>query len=105
MPSAMLLNKQVATRSPQHLLPHCLQHAQQQPVAAAKQPPQVANALGETLRSIKDDVSIIEASLFPTSTALRSLKIGFLREVHLCGGLVTVFPSDELILSDNDDEE
>uniref|UniRef100_A0A915K0S6 Uncharacterized protein n=1 Tax=Romanomermis culicivorax TaxID=13658 RepID=A0A915K0S6_ROMCU len=36
--------------------------ARQQPVAATKPSPPVANAFGETLRTINDDVSIIEAS-------------------------------------------
>uniref|UniRef100_A0A915JMH5 Uncharacterized protein n=1 Tax=Romanomermis culicivorax TaxID=13658 RepID=A0A915JMH5_ROMCU len=78
---------------------------QQQPVAAGKSPAKVANAFGEMLRAVNDDVSIIEVSPFPMATALQSLKIGILREVHLCGGLVIDFPSEELILSVDKDEE
>uniref|UniRef100_A0A915KER4 Uncharacterized protein n=1 Tax=Romanomermis culicivorax TaxID=13658 RepID=A0A915KER4_ROMCU len=77
----------------------------QQPVAAAKLPPLVANAFGETLRAINDDISIIEASPFPMASAPQSPKIGVLREVHLCRGLVIDFPGEEPILSDNDDKE
>uniref|UniRef100_A0A915L6H9 Uncharacterized protein n=1 Tax=Romanomermis culicivorax TaxID=13658 RepID=A0A915L6H9_ROMCU len=79
--------------------------AQQQPVAAAKVRPQVANPYGETLRTVSNDVSVIEASPFPMATTPQSLKIGVLHEVHPCGGLVIDFPSEEPISSDNDDEE
>uniref|UniRef100_A0A915HNZ3 Uncharacterized protein n=1 Tax=Romanomermis culicivorax TaxID=13658 RepID=A0A915HNZ3_ROMCU len=78
---------------------------QQQPVAAARSPTKVANAFGETLHAIKDDISIIEASSFLMATAPWSLKIGVLHQVHLCGGLVIDFPGEEPILSDDDDEE
>uniref|UniRef100_A0A915IYK8 Uncharacterized protein n=1 Tax=Romanomermis culicivorax TaxID=13658 RepID=A0A915IYK8_ROMCU len=68
--------------------------AQQQPVAAATNlPTEVAKAFGETLGTVKDNISIIEVSPFPTATALRSPKIGVLPEVHPCGGLVMDFPA------------
>uniref|UniRef100_A0A915HQ36 Uncharacterized protein n=1 Tax=Romanomermis culicivorax TaxID=13658 RepID=A0A915HQ36_ROMCU len=51
--------------------------AQQQPVAAAKLPPPVANAFGETLRAVNDDVSIIEASPFPTATPPGPQRLAF----------------------------
>uniref|UniRef100_A0A915JLM7 Uncharacterized protein n=1 Tax=Romanomermis culicivorax TaxID=13658 RepID=A0A915JLM7_ROMCU len=55
--------------------------AQQQPVAAATNSlTEVANAFGETLRAFNDNISIIEASPFPTATTPRSPKIGILRE-------------------------
>uniref|UniRef100_A0A915IG23 Uncharacterized protein n=1 Tax=Romanomermis culicivorax TaxID=13658 RepID=A0A915IG23_ROMCU len=57
--------------------------AQQQPVATTKLPPTVANIFRETLRAINNNVSIIEASPFPTATASGSPKIGVLRKVHL----------------------
>uniref|UniRef100_A0A915I4J0 Antifreeze protein n=1 Tax=Romanomermis culicivorax TaxID=13658 RepID=A0A915I4J0_ROMCU len=79
--------------------------AQQHPVAAVKSPTKVPNAFGEMLRAINDDLSIIEASLFPMATTPQSPKIGVLREVHLCGGLVVDFPGEELISSDDDDKE
>uniref|UniRef100_A0A915J5A3 Uncharacterized protein n=1 Tax=Romanomermis culicivorax TaxID=13658 RepID=A0A915J5A3_ROMCU len=79
--------------------------AQQQPVAAAKPLPTVANAFGETLCTINDDLSPIEASPFPTETALQSPKIGVLREVHPCGGSVINFPGEEQISSDDNDQE
>uniref|UniRef100_A0A915L925 Uncharacterized protein n=1 Tax=Romanomermis culicivorax TaxID=13658 RepID=A0A915L925_ROMCU len=79
--------------------------AQQQPVAAVKLPPSVANAFGETLHAINDDVSIIEALPFQMATAPWSPKIGVLRKVHPCGGLVINFPREELISSGDDDEE
>uniref|UniRef100_A0A915LD90 Uncharacterized protein n=1 Tax=Romanomermis culicivorax TaxID=13658 RepID=A0A915LD90_ROMCU len=78
---------------------------QQQPVAVAKPPPSVANAFGGTLRAVNDDVSIIEASPFPTATAPWSPKIGVLRKVHPCGGLGIDFPSEDPVLSDDDEEE
>uniref|UniRef100_A0A915KMP6 Uncharacterized protein n=1 Tax=Romanomermis culicivorax TaxID=13658 RepID=A0A915KMP6_ROMCU len=53
--------------------------AQQQPAAAKKPSPPVANAFRETLHTMNDDVSIIEASPFPTATAPWSLKIGVVR--------------------------
>uniref|UniRef100_A0A915KPM8 Uncharacterized protein n=1 Tax=Romanomermis culicivorax TaxID=13658 RepID=A0A915KPM8_ROMCU len=68
---------------------------QQQPVATPKPPPTVANAFGETLRAINEDVSIIEALPFPMSTAQWSPKIGVLREVHPCRGLVIDSPDEE----------
>uniref|UniRef100_A0A915HTQ4 Uncharacterized protein n=1 Tax=Romanomermis culicivorax TaxID=13658 RepID=A0A915HTQ4_ROMCU len=80
--------------------------AQQQPVAAAiNSATEVPNTFGEMLRAIKDDVSIIEATPFLTSTTPQSLKIGVLHEVHPCGGLVNDFPGEELILSDHKDKE
>uniref|UniRef100_A0A915HFF0 C3H1-type domain-containing protein n=1 Tax=Romanomermis culicivorax TaxID=13658 RepID=A0A915HFF0_ROMCU len=78
---------------------------QQQPMATTKPSPPVANAFGETLRAVNDDVSIIKASPFPTATALWSPKIGVLCEVHPCGGLVIDFPDEDLVSSDDDDEE
>uniref|UniRef100_A0A915HG48 Uncharacterized protein n=1 Tax=Romanomermis culicivorax TaxID=13658 RepID=A0A915HG48_ROMCU len=79
--------------------------AQQQPVAAVKLSPLVANAFEETLRAIYDDISIIKASPFPMATAPQSPKVGVLCEVHLCRGLVIDFPGEEPILSDDDDKE
>uniref|UniRef100_A0A915KX30 Uncharacterized protein n=1 Tax=Romanomermis culicivorax TaxID=13658 RepID=A0A915KX30_ROMCU len=79
--------------------------AQQQPLAAATNSlTEVANAFGEILCAINNDVSIIEASPFPMATALRSPKIGVLREVHPCVGLVIDFPGEEPISSDEDEE-
>uniref|UniRef100_A0A915IJA3 Uncharacterized protein n=1 Tax=Romanomermis culicivorax TaxID=13658 RepID=A0A915IJA3_ROMCU len=79
--------------------------AQQQPMAATTDLlTEAANAFGETLHAINDDLSIIEASPFLTATALQSPKIGVLREVHPCGGLVINFPGEEPISSDNDEE-
>uniref|UniRef100_A0A915L820 Uncharacterized protein n=1 Tax=Romanomermis culicivorax TaxID=13658 RepID=A0A915L820_ROMCU len=63
-----------------------------QTLAAIAQQQPVANAFGETLRAINDEVSIIEASAFPMATAQRSPKIGVLCKVHPCGGLVINFP-------------
>uniref|UniRef100_A0A915I6T6 Uncharacterized protein n=1 Tax=Romanomermis culicivorax TaxID=13658 RepID=A0A915I6T6_ROMCU len=66
--------------------------AQHQPLAAmTNSPRKVANAFGETLRTINDNVSIIEASPFPTATPSPSPKIGVLHEVHPCMGLVIHF--------------
>uniref|UniRef100_A0A915IIT4 Uncharacterized protein n=1 Tax=Romanomermis culicivorax TaxID=13658 RepID=A0A915IIT4_ROMCU len=79
--------------------------AQQQSVVAAKPPTMVANTFGETLCAINNDISIIEASPFPTATAPQSLKIGVLREVQPCDGLVIYFPGEEQISSDDNDEE
>uniref|UniRef100_A0A915JDA9 Uncharacterized protein n=1 Tax=Romanomermis culicivorax TaxID=13658 RepID=A0A915JDA9_ROMCU len=79
--------------------------AQQQPMATTKLSPPVANAFGETLRAVNDDVSIMEASPFSMATTQRSPKIGVLREVHLCRGLVIDFPSENPVSSDNDDKE
>uniref|UniRef100_A0A915I5K0 Uncharacterized protein n=1 Tax=Romanomermis culicivorax TaxID=13658 RepID=A0A915I5K0_ROMCU len=78
---------------------------QQQPVSAARSLTKVANAFRERLRAVNDNVSIIEASPFPTPTAPQSPKIGVLREVHLCGGLVIDFPSEEPISSNDDNKE
>uniref|UniRef100_A0A915KJE5 Uncharacterized protein n=1 Tax=Romanomermis culicivorax TaxID=13658 RepID=A0A915KJE5_ROMCU len=64
-----------------------------QRLAAISQQQPVANAFGETLCAVNDDVSIIEASPFLMATAPQSLKIGVLREVHPCGGLVIDFPA------------
>uniref|UniRef100_A0A915KWR1 Uncharacterized protein n=1 Tax=Romanomermis culicivorax TaxID=13658 RepID=A0A915KWR1_ROMCU len=56
---------------------------QQEPEAAmTNSPTEMANAFGETLRAINDDISIIEASPFLTATAPQSPKIGILRKVH-----------------------
>uniref|UniRef100_A0A915IBD7 Uncharacterized protein n=1 Tax=Romanomermis culicivorax TaxID=13658 RepID=A0A915IBD7_ROMCU len=50
--------------------------SQQPPVAVAtNSPTMVANAFGEMLHAINDDVSIIEASPFPSATAPQSLKV------------------------------
>uniref|UniRef100_A0A915HPA6 Uncharacterized protein n=1 Tax=Romanomermis culicivorax TaxID=13658 RepID=A0A915HPA6_ROMCU len=77
--------------------------AQTLAVIAQQQP--VANAFGEMLRAIKDDVSIIKASPFPRATAPQSPKIGVLHEVRICGGLVIDFPGEDPVSSDDDDEE
>uniref|UniRef100_A0A915IBW2 Uncharacterized protein n=1 Tax=Romanomermis culicivorax TaxID=13658 RepID=A0A915IBW2_ROMCU len=74
--------------------------AQQQPVATAKPSPMVANTFGETLRTLNDDVSVIEVSPFPMATTPRSLKIGVLGKVHLCGGLVIDLPGEKPISSE-----
>uniref|UniRef100_A0A915KS16 Uncharacterized protein n=1 Tax=Romanomermis culicivorax TaxID=13658 RepID=A0A915KS16_ROMCU len=79
--------------------------AQQQPVTATTNSlMEVANAFGETLRPVNDNVSIIEASPFLMATALLSPKIGVLCEVHPCGGLVIHFPGEEPISSDDNEE-
>uniref|UniRef100_A0A915IRN1 Uncharacterized protein n=1 Tax=Romanomermis culicivorax TaxID=13658 RepID=A0A915IRN1_ROMCU len=78
--------------------------ALQQPVATAKPMPTVANAFGETLRAIKDNVSIIEASPFPAATAPWSPKIGVLCKVHPCMVLVIDFPGKKLISSHDNGE-
>uniref|UniRef100_A0A915KRN5 Uncharacterized protein n=1 Tax=Romanomermis culicivorax TaxID=13658 RepID=A0A915KRN5_ROMCU len=65
----------------------------------------VANPFGETLPAVNEDVSIIESSPFPRANAPLSLKIGVLCKVHPCRGLVIDFPEEELISSENDDEE
>uniref|UniRef100_A0A915IH02 Uncharacterized protein n=1 Tax=Romanomermis culicivorax TaxID=13658 RepID=A0A915IH02_ROMCU len=75
-----------------------------QTLAPIAQQQLVANAFGETLRAINDNVSIIEASPFPTATAPQSPKIGVLCEVHPCMVLVIDFPSQKLILSHEDVE-
>uniref|UniRef100_A0A915KWE2 Uncharacterized protein n=1 Tax=Romanomermis culicivorax TaxID=13658 RepID=A0A915KWE2_ROMCU len=78
---------------------------QQQPLATVtNSPTQVANAFGETLHAINDDVSIIEALPFLMATIPQSPKIGVLHEVHQCGGLVINFPGEEPILWDDDQE-
>uniref|UniRef100_A0A915JAC8 Uncharacterized protein n=1 Tax=Romanomermis culicivorax TaxID=13658 RepID=A0A915JAC8_ROMCU len=76
-----------------------------QTLAVIAQQQLVANTFGETLHAVNDDVSIIEASPFPRATALRSPKIGVLCEVHPCRGLVIDFPREDLVSSDDDDEE
>uniref|UniRef100_A0A915L957 Uncharacterized protein n=1 Tax=Romanomermis culicivorax TaxID=13658 RepID=A0A915L957_ROMCU len=76
-----------------------------QTLAAIAQQQPVTNAFGETLRAVNDDVSIIEMLPFPTATAPRSPKIGILREVHPCGGLVIDFRGEDPVSSDDDDEE
>uniref|UniRef100_A0A915K725 Uncharacterized protein n=1 Tax=Romanomermis culicivorax TaxID=13658 RepID=A0A915K725_ROMCU len=79
--------------------------AQQQPLAAPTNlPTEVANTLEETLRTVNDVISIIEASPFLTTTAPWSPKIGVLRKNHPCRGLVINFPGKELISSDDDKE-
>uniref|UniRef100_A0A915KHC5 Uncharacterized protein n=1 Tax=Romanomermis culicivorax TaxID=13658 RepID=A0A915KHC5_ROMCU len=79
--------------------------AQQQPVATVtNSPTKVANTFGEMLCAINNEVSIIEASPFPMATTPRSLKIGVLHEVHMCGGMVIDFPGEERILSDDAEE-
>uniref|UniRef100_A0A915JEZ5 Uncharacterized protein n=1 Tax=Romanomermis culicivorax TaxID=13658 RepID=A0A915JEZ5_ROMCU len=79
--------------------------AQQQPVATEEPPPTAANAFGETLCTINNGVSIIQALPFQRATAPQSLKIGVLREVHSFGGLVIDFPGEEPISSNDDDKE
>uniref|UniRef100_A0A915IM63 Uncharacterized protein n=1 Tax=Romanomermis culicivorax TaxID=13658 RepID=A0A915IM63_ROMCU len=79
--------------------------AQLQSVAAAELPPTVANTFGETLPTINNNISIIEASPFLTATTLQSPKIGVLCEVHPCRDLVIHFPGEEPISSDEDDKE
>uniref|UniRef100_A0A915KMP2 Uncharacterized protein n=1 Tax=Romanomermis culicivorax TaxID=13658 RepID=A0A915KMP2_ROMCU len=62
-------------------------------------------AVNETLRRVNEDVSIIEESPFPTAVPPRLPKVGILREIHPCGGLVIDFPGHEPISSDSDEEE
>uniref|UniRef100_A0A915KI44 Uncharacterized protein n=1 Tax=Romanomermis culicivorax TaxID=13658 RepID=A0A915KI44_ROMCU len=76
-----------------------------QTLAAIAQQQPVANAFGEPLRAINDVVSITEASPFPTATVSRSPKIGVLREVLPCGGLIIDFPGEDPVSSDDDDDE
>uniref|UniRef100_A0A915JNQ9 Uncharacterized protein n=1 Tax=Romanomermis culicivorax TaxID=13658 RepID=A0A915JNQ9_ROMCU len=76
-----------------------------QTLAAIAQQQLVANAFRESLRTVNDDVSIIEELPYPTATIPQSLKIGVLDEVHLCGGLVIDFPGEDLVSSDDHDEE
>uniref|UniRef100_A0A915IS18 Uncharacterized protein n=1 Tax=Romanomermis culicivorax TaxID=13658 RepID=A0A915IS18_ROMCU len=76
-----------------------------QTLAAIAQQQPVVNTFGEMLCAINDNVSIIEASPFPMATPLRSPKIGILREVHPCGGLVIDFPGEDQVSSDNNDKE
>uniref|UniRef100_A0A915J1B5 Uncharacterized protein n=1 Tax=Romanomermis culicivorax TaxID=13658 RepID=A0A915J1B5_ROMCU len=79
--------------------------AQPQPLAPATNSlTEVANAFEETLRALKDDISIMDALPFPTATAPQSQKIGILHEVHLCRGLVINFPCKEPISSKDDEE-
>uniref|UniRef100_A0A915HVI7 Uncharacterized protein n=1 Tax=Romanomermis culicivorax TaxID=13658 RepID=A0A915HVI7_ROMCU len=78
--------------------------ALQQPVATAKPLPTVANAFGETLGAINDNISIIEASPFPAATAPRSPKIGVLCELHPCMVLIINFTGKKLISSHDDGE-
>uniref|UniRef100_A0A915IBY3 Uncharacterized protein n=1 Tax=Romanomermis culicivorax TaxID=13658 RepID=A0A915IBY3_ROMCU len=49
--------------------------------------------------------SALKALPFPMATAPRSPKIGVLREVHPCGGLVIDFPGEDSVSSDDNDEE
>uniref|UniRef100_A0A915L3F3 Uncharacterized protein n=1 Tax=Romanomermis culicivorax TaxID=13658 RepID=A0A915L3F3_ROMCU len=76
-----------------------------QTLAAIAQQQPVPKAFGEPLCAINIVVSITEASPFPTATVPRFPKIGFLREVHPCGGLVIDFPGEDSISSDDDDIE
>uniref|UniRef100_A0A915HFE3 Uncharacterized protein n=1 Tax=Romanomermis culicivorax TaxID=13658 RepID=A0A915HFE3_ROMCU len=59
----------------------------------------------ELLRAINNAINVTEAWPFPTATVPRSPKIGVLREVHPCGGLVIDFPGEDPVLSDDDDVE
>uniref|UniRef100_A0A915L623 Uncharacterized protein n=1 Tax=Romanomermis culicivorax TaxID=13658 RepID=A0A915L623_ROMCU len=77
--------------------------AQTLAVIAQQQP--VANAFGETLRAVNQDISIIEALPFPIATALPSSKIGVLRKVHPCGGLVINFLGEDWVSWDDEDKE
>uniref|UniRef100_A0A915JQE4 Secreted protein n=1 Tax=Romanomermis culicivorax TaxID=13658 RepID=A0A915JQE4_ROMCU len=80
--------------------------AQQQLVAAAiNLPTEVANAFGEMLCAVNDNISILEASPFLMATAPQFPEIGVLCKVHLCGGLIIDFPGEEPISSNDDDEE
>uniref|UniRef100_A0A915KRG0 Uncharacterized protein n=1 Tax=Romanomermis culicivorax TaxID=13658 RepID=A0A915KRG0_ROMCU len=63
-----------------------------QTLAAIAQQQPITNTFGERLRAVNNDISVIEALPFTTATVLRSLKIGVLREVNPCGGLVIDFP-------------
>uniref|UniRef100_A0A915HIM6 Uncharacterized protein n=1 Tax=Romanomermis culicivorax TaxID=13658 RepID=A0A915HIM6_ROMCU len=79
--------------------------AQQQPVADAKLPPTVANAFGDMLHALNHNVRVMEALPFRMATTPGSPKIGVLRQVHPCRGLVIDFPGQEPISSDDDGEE
>uniref|UniRef100_A0A915HKQ8 Uncharacterized protein n=1 Tax=Romanomermis culicivorax TaxID=13658 RepID=A0A915HKQ8_ROMCU len=72
-------------------------------VIAQQQP--LANAFGEPLRAVNNAVNVTEVSPFPTATVPRSPKMGVLREVHPCRGLVIDFPGEEPLSSDDDDIE
>uniref|UniRef100_A0A915HNP3 Uncharacterized protein n=1 Tax=Romanomermis culicivorax TaxID=13658 RepID=A0A915HNP3_ROMCU len=76
-----------------------------QTLAAIAQQQPVANPFGELLRAISNNVSVTKVSPFPTTTVRRSPKIGVLRKVYPCGGLVIDFPGEDLISSDDDDDE
>uniref|UniRef100_A0A915J9Y8 Uncharacterized protein n=1 Tax=Romanomermis culicivorax TaxID=13658 RepID=A0A915J9Y8_ROMCU len=62
--------------------------AQQQPVGAARSPTKCHQGIA-----------------IPDGNCLWSLKIGVLREVHPCAGLVIDFPGKESISSDDDDDQ
>uniref|UniRef100_A0A915K8D0 Uncharacterized protein n=1 Tax=Romanomermis culicivorax TaxID=13658 RepID=A0A915K8D0_ROMCU len=80
--------------------------AQPQPLAAVTESrTEVANAFGDMLRPVNDEVGIMEMWSFPIATTPQSLKIGVHPEVHPCRGLVMDFPAEERILSDSNDEE
>uniref|UniRef100_A0A915HVX1 Uncharacterized protein n=1 Tax=Romanomermis culicivorax TaxID=13658 RepID=A0A915HVX1_ROMCU len=83
-----------------------LEIAQLPPAATGTNSPTVVtNAFGEMLHALNDYISIIEASPFPSATALRSPKISVLPGIHPCQGLVVNFPSQEPIPWDSDDKE
>uniref|UniRef100_A0A915IG01 Uncharacterized protein n=1 Tax=Romanomermis culicivorax TaxID=13658 RepID=A0A915IG01_ROMCU len=62
-------------------------------------------AVDKTLGPVNEDVSIVEEFPFPRAVPPRSRKVGILREIHLCGGLILDFPGQEPISSDSDEEE
>uniref|UniRef100_A0A915J732 Uncharacterized protein n=1 Tax=Romanomermis culicivorax TaxID=13658 RepID=A0A915J732_ROMCU len=68
-------------------------------------PQPVANACQEPSPAANNTINVTEASPFPVATVPRSPKIGVLREVHPCGGLVIDFPGEELVSSDDDEVE
>uniref|UniRef100_A0A915K781 Uncharacterized protein n=1 Tax=Romanomermis culicivorax TaxID=13658 RepID=A0A915K781_ROMCU len=68
-------------------------------------PQPVVNAFGEPLCAVSDNVSVTQASPFLRATVPRFPKIGLLRQVHPCGGLVIDFPGEDPVLSDDDDDE
>uniref|UniRef100_A0A915JPT6 Uncharacterized protein n=1 Tax=Romanomermis culicivorax TaxID=13658 RepID=A0A915JPT6_ROMCU len=74
-------------------------------LAAIAQQQPVANAFGELLGTVNEDVSVIEGSPFLRATVPLSLKIGVLCEVHPCGGLVMDSPEEDPVSSDHDDDE
>uniref|UniRef100_A0A915HRQ5 Uncharacterized protein n=1 Tax=Romanomermis culicivorax TaxID=13658 RepID=A0A915HRQ5_ROMCU len=75
------------------------------PAAAMESPVVEPMAVHETLCPVIVDVSIIEESPFPMAVASWSPKLGILREIHPCGGLVIDFPGQEPISADSYEEE